>query len=439
MRRALAGVVALVLLAPGAAFGHATMKRSLPREQSRVETAPTEVRLWFDQSVTITPRAIEVFAADGTKVSKAAVLSARGRSVSVPLRPRLARGAYTVRWRELSADGHVGSGVFTFGLGVAAPPPTEAVGASGLTWKDDLARWGYFAALALLLGTLATRLFLLPRDVAPRLASRLYLVAGVAVFAALDIGVIAFVLRGANVLQVSFLDLLYGDLSPLADATRYGEMFKATTFGFAVVAALVTLAWVFDRTLLLWPALLLGAALVAGAPLSGHQATEWNASWHAELADWTHLLAASLWAGGLAVVATCVWPLAPERRRAVFVRFSRFATVLVGVIVLAGTYLGILRLPELSDLWSTYYGRVLLLKLALVSLAFAWGGLHGLVVRPRLDRGETPRGLGRSLLGESAVAMAVLLVAAALVNTPPPPEPEGDGGGAAPASAPAPG
>jgi copper transport protein len=430
MRRALAGALALALLAPGAAFGHATMKRSLPREQSRVEIAPKEVRLWFDQAVTITPRAIEVFAADGKKVSGAAVLRERGRAVAVPLPRGLPRGPYTVRWRELSADGHVGTGVFTFGLRVDAPPPTEAVGASGMTWRDDLARWAYFAALATLLGVLATRLFLLPRDVAPRLASRLYLVAAVAVFAAIDVGVLAFVLRGANVLQVSGLDLFYGDLSPLADSTRYGEAFKATTFGFAAVAALVTLAWVFDRTVLLWPALLLGAALVAGSPLSGHQATEWNASWHAELADWTHLLAASLWAGGLAVVATCVWPLAPEHRRAVLVRFSRFATVLVGVIVLAGTYLGILRLPELSDLWSTHYGRVLLLKLGLVAIAFAWGGLHGFVVRPRLERGEAPRGLGRSLLGESAVAMAVLLVAAALVNTPPPPEPAGVDGAA---------
>jgi copper transport protein len=438
MRRALVGALALALIAPGAAFGHATMKRSLPREQSRIERAPTEVRLWFDQAVTITPRSIEVFAENGTKVSGAAVPAEHGRAIAVPLRHGLGRGGYTVRWRELSADGHIGTGVFTFGVGVAAPPPTEAVGSSGLTWRDDVARWGYFAALALLLGALATRLFLLPRDVAPRLASRLYLVAAVAVFVALDIGVIAFVLRGANVLQVSGVDLLYGDLSPLADSTRYGTAFKATTFGFAIVASLVMLAWVFDRTRLLWPALLLGAALVAGAPLSGHQATEWNASWYAELADWTHLLAASLWAGGLAVVATCVWPLAPEHRRAVFIRFSRFATVLVGVIVLAGTYLGVLRLPELSDIWSTGYGRVLMLKLGLVSLAFAWGGLHGFVIRPRLERGETPPGLGRSLLGESAVAMAVLLVAAALVNTPPPPEPD-VGGGAAPATATAPG
>ena len=42
-------------------------------------------------------------------------------------------------------------------------------------------------------------------------------------------------------------------------------------------------------------------------------------------------------------------------------------------------------------------------------------------MRPRLERGETPPGVGRSLLGESVVALAVLFAAAVLVNGAPPP------------------
>jgi copper transport protein len=419
----LGAAAVLALLAPAAAGAHATMKQALPAVQSHVEAPPSRVTLRFDQSVTVISRSIEVFAANGRTVSGPVVSREDGRLIVAPLRSRLSRGGYTVRWRVLSADGHIGSGVFTFGVGVAAPSPTEAVGASGLTWKDDVARWAYFATLAVLLGALVTRLVLLPREVAPMLASRLNLVTAAAVFAVLNVGIAAFVLRGANVLQVSIVDLLYGDLSPLAESTRFGTAFMATTFGFGVVAALVILAWVFDRALLLWPALLLGAALVAGSPLSGHQATETNSSGLTQAVDWVHLLAASIWAGGLAVLAACIWPLAPSLRRTVFVRFSRLATVLVGLIVLAGTYLSVVRLPDLADLWSTGYGRVLLLKLGLVGLAFAWGALHNFVVRPRLERGETQPRVWRSLLGESAVAMAVLLAAAVLVNTPPPSQP----------------
>ena len=125
--------------------------------------------------------------------------------------------------------------------------------------------------------------------------------------------------------------------------------------------------------------------------------------------------------------------LAPALRRAAFLGFSRLATVLVGVLVLAGTYLSIMRLPTVSDLWSATYGRTLLIKLSIVSVALCWGALHHFVVRPRLERGETPGGLRRSLLGESTIALAVLFVAAILVNSAPPPRPSAGPTQAAPA------
>ena len=62
--------------------------------------------------------------------------------------------SYTVRWRATSSDGHTGSGVYTFGIGVTPPPPTEAYGSTGPTWTDDAARWAYFVALALLVGSI---------------------------------------------------------------------------------------------------------------------------------------------------------------------------------------------------------------------------------------------------------------------------------------------
>ncbi|HKI90754.1 MAG TPA: CopD family protein, partial [Gaiellaceae bacterium] len=116
----------------------------------------------------------------------------------------------------------------------------------------------------------------------------------------------------------------------------------------------------------------------------------------------------------------------PELRRVAFLRFSRLATVLVAVLLAAGTYLSILRFPHLHDLWRTGYGHVLLVKLALVAVALAWGALHRFVAGPRLARGQAGgvvSRLGRSLVAESAVAMAVLLAAAVLVDSKPPPQP----------------
>jgi putative copper export protein len=198
------------------------------------------------------------------------------------------------------------------------------------------------------------------------------------------------------------------------------------TLGYALVSAFVFLAWLTDRRVLLWPALVLGLGFASGLSLSGHDAVDPGSTWRSTLADWLHLSAAALWVGGLVQLAFVVWPLAPELRRQAFLRFSRLASVLIAVLLGAGVYLSIVRLPALSDLWTQGYGRVLLVKLSLVGLALTWGAVHHFVARPALERGSGGpilARLPRSLAGESAVAMAILLVAAVLVDSKPPSRP----------------
>jgi copper transport protein len=421
VRRALALAVGAALLLPGAAAAHATLRHANPAEQGRVETPPREIVLRYDQSVTAPPNAVVVYAADGRKVSGPVTQSDGGTVIRVPVKGLVRGEAYTVRWREISADGHVGNGVFTFGVGIEPPPPTEAVGASGMTWRDDAARWALFLSLALVIGVVGIRLLVLPGVVDPRVERRVHLLGVVGALLALDAGIVGFVIRSANALQVSGVDLLYADLSPFAESTRFGRAFLVTTFGFGVCLTILVVAWVLDRPVLRWPAFLLALALVSGYPLSGHQATEPNASALGEIADWVHLVTAMMWVGGVLTLAIVVWPLAPDLRRAAFLRFSRIAVLLVGVLVVAGTVVAIERLPAVDDLWGTSYGQILLVKIGLVVVALSWGGMHHTFVRPRLERGEAPRGVGRSLIGESSVAIAVLLAAAVLVNGAPPP------------------
>ncbi len=435
MRRvaAVAAVALVVAALPATALAHAVLTHASPAYQTRVDVQPRQVVLRFDQEVGIIPHTLEVFAVDGRRVSGPPVFGADHRVVRVAL-TRLVRGAYTIRWRVLSSDGHVGSGVFTFGFRVKAPPPTQAYGASGPTWADDFARWGLFLSLALLLGSLGVRQLILREPVPERLSKRLYLFSGLGAFAAIDVGIAAFILRAEDALQLPFVDLMYGDLSPFANKTRFGVAFVAMTLGFALVAALIFLSWLLDRPVLLWPAFLIALGFASGLSLSGHSAVEPNSTWFSQIADFLHLSAACLWAGGLVTLAVAVWPLAPELRRSAFLGFSRLATVLVGVLVVAGTYLTILRLPAVHDLWTASYGHILLIKLAIVSVALGWGAAHHFLVRPRLERGDAPEALRRSLLGEMSVALGVLLAAAVLVNSAPPARPASGSTQATPAT-----
>jgi copper transport protein len=437
MRRA-AGLAAAALVAltfPAIAAAHATLSHAYPATQSDVSTPPTKIRLRFDQAVEVNWNSILVLAPDGSVLSGTTKTVGDGHIVVAPV-SRLLRGtAYTVRWRVTSADGHSPAGVFTFGVGVKAPPPTEAVGSSGTTWKDDAARWGLFAALALLIGPLVVRLLVLRGPVPAPLEKRINVVTTVAAFSVINVGIAGFVLRAANALQLPLSDLVYGDLQPFAEKTRFGEAFLVMTFGFGIVAALLMLSWVFDRAEPRWAALVCSLALVSGLSLSSHQATEPNSSKVTEVADWLHLVAACVWVGGVVTLAFCVWPVAPELRRRAFIGFSKIAVGLVGVMVLAGAYLAYVRLPELSDLWSTRYGFLLVLKGAIVGLALAWGGFHHTFVRPRLEAGEDPP-VRPSLVGESVVAVAVLLAVALLVNAAPPAVEPTSGSAVATSSAP---
>ena len=422
MKRLVLTAATLALLFPAQAFAHATLEQASPGFRQRLASSPRLITLSFDQYVKVLPGSVQLFS------TKHAVPVRRiwaDRFVLKASLPRLPQGAYTVRWHALSSDGHVVSGVFTFGVRANAPPPTEAFGASGPTTSEHLVRWLYFLALALVVGGLGFRLLVLRRaPLTPAAEKRFYVTVGIGAVAAIDVGIAAFLLRAEDALQLPFGRLLYGDLAPLA-RSRFGDAFIAMTLGFALVAALVFLAWLTDRTVLLWPAFVLALAFASGLSLSGHSAADAGASWKSQVADWAHLSAASLWIGGLIQLALVVWPLMPDLRRDAFLAFSRLATVCVGVLLLAGIYLAILRLPQLSDLWTTGYGEILLVKIGLVSVAFAWGGLHKLVVVPALARGSEralPR-LRGSLLGESMVGMAVLLAAAVLVDAKPPVQP----------------
>jgi copper transport protein len=420
-RLALAAVVLNALAAPGAAWAHATLLSTQPAVGQRLEQAPRVVTLTFDQSVRTLPNGIRVYDASGALVSGPAHgVEGDPRAAEVSLR-RLSRGPYTVRWSAISNDSHVGHGVFTFGVRVQAPALSAAFGASGPTTTEHVVRWLYFICLALLTGGLGFRLLVLRGDATPEAERRFYRLAAVGVIGALEVGIVAFLLRAQDALQLPFTSFLYGDLSPFANDTRFGQAFVVMELGFSFVAALLFLAWLTGRRWLLWPAFLLALGLGSGLSLSSHQADD--RGWLPSFADWVHLSAATLWIGGLLSLALVVRRDAGLRCTA-FWRFSELAGPLVALVVAAGVYMTFERFPALHDLWTVGYGRLLIVKLGLVSLALAWGAFHHFVVRPRLDRPAVAARLSRSLAGEAAVAISILLLAAILVDSRPPEKPQ---------------
>ena len=148
-----------------------------------------------------------------------------------------------------------------------------------------------------------------------------------------------------------------------------------------------------------------------------------------------HLLGASVWIGGLLALVVALpraaRTLEPMARGRVFAEAAgRFSTLaLASVVVLGGTGLAraLRELSAVSQLWSTSYGRTLLVKSGLLACLVLLGARnrYRLVPRLRAATGRNPAalhafaGLRRSVAVELCLLAAVVGAVALLTELPP--------------------
>lgn len=170
------------------------------------------------------------------------------------------------------------------------------------------------------------------------------------------------------------------------------------------------------------PAAFVGAALLAFSYLfDGHTVSEGPRALHA-LANAIHVMTAATWAGGVVMLA---YVIARRHRRnadtralQLAVRFSVVATIALVGAALAGTALSIVILDSVSEIWSTSWGQLLIVKTALVGVAAAGGGYNHRIVIPALERApddaETAHRF-RSIVTLEAVALVAVTIVTALL------------------------
>jgi methionine-rich copper-binding protein CopC len=106
---------AALTAATPAALAHAILVKAQPEKESVVAAPPAEVVLVFNDAVGEEFLALAVIDPAGKRVDKHdAKLDFSDHSHLRASVEKLAPGRYTVRYRVLSADGHVVSGKYTF-------------------------------------------------------------------------------------------------------------------------------------------------------------------------------------------------------------------------------------------------------------------------------------------------------------------------------------
>ncbi len=207
--------------------------------------------------------------------------------------------------------------------------------------------------------------------------------------------------------------------------TRWGGAWMVYAAGAAL--ALVGFVIARLRPAFGWTLAAVGAVTLAfGAALSGHAGAspQWMA--FAVAIDAAHIIGASGWLGSLLYVIAAGVPAMRNRDNSALSisklvnAFSPAALAFAALVVVSGAMSAWMRLGGVEPLWSSHYGRVLLLKLFALSAVIATGAYNWKRVKPSLGVDAATHRLVRSARAELAIGVVVLSITAVLVATPPP-------------------
>ncbi|MFF7641534.1 copper resistance protein CopC [Streptomyces canus] len=373
----LLGSVLVLLLfgGAGAASAHAALRATDPKDGAVLKSAPRDITLTFTESVGLLDDSFRVLDPDGKrlKVGDAGHGAGGSDTARVSLPAKLAQGTYTVAWRVVSADSHPVSGAFTFSVG--KPSPAIVVADTGPTENPateslfNMGRYLAYLAAALLIGTAVFVTACRPPEPA-RLRRLLWAGWGTL----LGSTVFLLVLRapyesGAGPASAFSLKAFERTLT-----TRPGE-------ALLVRLALLLVAYFFVvRLLRLGEQRLPRAWQAAGGALAVGLALTWAAAEHASAGIQVpvamtsavlHVLAMSVWLGGLAALLSTLYRAPSQLPAAVPARFSRLAFASVTVLVGTGVYQSWRGLGSWGAVTGTTYGHLLVLKLLAVTLLLA--------------------------------------------------------------------
>jgi copper transport protein len=409
----------VALAMPHPASAHALAQSSVPADGSSVQQPPSVVSITFGETPDPRLSTIAVLASSGESVDAGPAHPAPGDSLTLqqPVKP-LARGVYTVTWRTVSTvDGHYAAGTLSFGVGVspdavvAAAPPSSAGSTPPPSALAVAGRWSLFAGLVVLLGAALVSAVVVrgaPRPLL-RLAAAGWVLAVFGTYAVAEAQRSAAGASWADVFATSLGHQLVERIIPAAIA------------GVAVLCAVLWRGASVRAVLVRRVALVVAGLAAAGGmwvdAASSHAGGQSPAAFNL-LMQWLHVVAVGVWIGGLAALLLCLRGLEREHRLRVVRRMSAAAAAALLLVVVTGIVRSVVEVQSWYALGATPFGRLVILKLALVAVLALLGALNRWRHVPRVVRGL--RGLRVVGSTEVLIGAAALLVAAALVNVSPP-------------------
>ncbi len=442
------------LAIPAPAFAHARLLRSLPASGARVASISV-LRLWFSERPVVRLTSLTLHDQNGASFSLSTPQAAIDDQTQILVSTVVAlpAGHYTVDWRTMASDGHPSHGQFSFTvLGepqvstraevqptpvASGTPGSTAIGKVPATDENasaspanSLARAVSFAGILLVIGVVVFNLLVLARS--DRLGSELvwHMEARAA-----TVGIGAGILVIAAAFARVFLESRMMGGMPGMESMGMTTMLLHTMWGFgmqlqivAAFLAVIAFSIAIPRVRFAWSIASFAALGLAFAPaLAGHAAASARFPAGMILTDFLHVVGAASWLGNLACVMLIGVPIIVrggsedrwQRVSALVNTFSPIALASATVVVLSGVTAAAVHLDKLSALWSTTYGRVLLLKVAVVLVTLSIGAYNFRRVQPQLVREAGAARLRRSAAVELTTAALVVVITGFLTGVAP--------------------
>jgi len=392
-------ILGVLLFLPQVTEAHATLIQSTPSPNSQLKEAPNKVVLSFNERLQRDLYYIKVYDSEGHLVSESTTkMSPDHTQLSVGLK-KLKNGTYTVSYHVISADGHPVGSSYLFQVGNGsdllnrpAPEPANNGGQSGIAFS-------FYGIYELFFLAFAGWIFIgvLRREWIHQQKAGWY--------QALKL----FFLISAVLLSLSDS---YGALSGLS-GSQWGTYFFHTELGLiSLIRVLLAIIGVLILQRFRWLDGLWVVGMIALEAAVGHAAV-FHPVPLTLVSDAVHLFAAAFWVGGL--VFLLFHYKSHLKRFLPF--FSNGAFISLLILVVTGFVLTLLFSPDISDVFKSDWGQLLVVKVFVVLLVF----LTAAIIRERL-KSRNPHAFKRWIKVDAALMFILMIIVGALTHlTPFPP------------------
>ncbi|MDZ5608061.1 copper resistance protein CopC [Bacillus pseudomycoides] len=420
----------LMILVPTTASAHAYIVKSNPEENETLDKAPSVVRIEFDEILQSSHfNTVFVRDASGKRVDlkNAHIDKKNPKLLEAGVKQNIPNGTYSIQWKAISADGHPIQGVIPFRIGIEGKG-TSDIQAEEIGYVPQLdmliERWILYTSFSLYIGVLFFNLIIYKGN-SSKVQSRSNKLVWISLFGIFMSLLFTLPLQTKINADVSWIETFQPSLLK--------ETLQLSVFGYVwmtqigLISTLIIVTYFALKrekfsSFKVWtiPILLFIGLLIMKAINSHAYGLKYKEI--AVTMDFLHLLAASLWIGGLAAIVLLLpkdhengkWTMYWDAIK----RFSPWAICAVIIIFVTGLFNSTFFIPTIHSLFDTSYGLALLTKVIL----FISMGILGLIhhVKGRM-RGQ--KRLGATMKVEFGVGIAIFIIVAFLTNVQTPPMP----------------